>query len=77
LKFLGGICRLQRRNFKQAALGSRNMMNKSLRVRARESSRKRIYGFQHPLSKPTRTLRELKDRRVEKTQKRAAVSGGF
>jgi hypothetical protein len=42
------------------------MMNKSLRERGRESSRKIFYGFQ----------RGDKDVKM-KTQKRAAVSGGF
>jgi hypothetical protein len=42
------------------------MMNKSLRARAPESSRKIFYGFQ----------RDDKDVKM-KTQKRAAVSGGF
>jgi hypothetical protein len=40
----------------------RLMMNKSLRARSRESSRKRFYGFQ---------------RGDADAQKRAAVSGGF
>jgi hypothetical protein len=38
------------------------MMNKSLRARGRESSRKRFYGFQQG---------------DEDAKKRAAVSGGF
>jgi hypothetical protein len=42
------------------------MMNKSLRGRERESSRKIFYGFQ-------RGDKDVK----KKTQKRAAVSGGF
>jgi hypothetical protein len=42
------------------------MMNKSLRARGRESSRKTLYGFQRG------------DSDAEKGhQKRAAVSGGF
>jgi hypothetical protein len=42
------------------------MMNKSLRAGGRESSHKRIYGFQHG------------DNTVTKTpKKRATVSGGF
>jgi hypothetical protein len=56
------------------------MMNKSLRVRGRESSRKHNYGFQRPLSKPTRTLQEPKSHGMvggENGKKRAAVSGGF
>jgi hypothetical protein len=40
------------------------MMNKSLRARGRESSRKAFYGFQRGAMAPRR-------------QKRAAVSGGF
>jgi hypothetical protein len=42
------------------------MMNKSLRARGRESSHKRIYGFQRGDGKVTKT-----------PKKRAAVSGGF
>jgi hypothetical protein len=43
------------------------MMNKSLRARARESSRKAEYGFQ----------RGDEDVRNKTNKKRAAVSGGF
>jgi hypothetical protein len=42
------------------------MMNKSLRARRPESSRKRIYGFQ-----------QLEVRQAVASQKKAAVSGGF
>jgi len=42
------------------------MMNKSLRARGRESSRKSYYGFQ-----------QVEAGRLNDVQKRAAVSGGF
>jgi hypothetical protein len=82
LKFPNGIRRLLRRNFKSAALGvGRIMMNKSLRAPRRESSRKRIYGFQRPLECQHERCRNFLSPKQgvadNAPKKRAAVSGGF
>jgi hypothetical protein len=54
------------------------MMNKSLRARARESSRKAEYGFQRGEEDVGNKTDKKKSRRFRRhCKKRAAVSGGF